>query len=167
MKNIALIGFMGSGKTAVSRALAKKIKRKIIDTDAVVEKRARMKIKRIFMECGEARFRKMEGSAARYAAGQKNVIIATGGGVVTRPGNIRALRKACLVVYLKNSFAVSAKRLRGRKDRPLFDHKNLKNARALFKKRRRLYKKAAHAVIATDKKTIKQVVNEIIKKAGR
>jgi shikimate kinase len=166
MKNIALIGFMGSGKTAVSRALAKKLKRKITDTDAVVEKRARMKIKKIFAKYGEARFRKMETSAAKYAAGQKNAIIATGGGIVTGPGNVRALRKSCLVVYLKNSFAISAKRLKGKKDRPLFDHENLGAAKALFAKRQGLYKKAAHVTVVTDKKTIAQAVNEIIKKAG-
>jgi shikimate kinase len=167
MKNIVLIGFMGSGKTAVSRALARKAKMMLLDTDSMIVKRSRMSIKRIFALYGEDEFRKRETKAAIAAAKSKNAVIATGGGIVTRKENIRALKKSGAMVYLKNSFAVSAKRLSGRTDRPLFDHKNIKKAKALFNKRRRLYSAAADLTVVTDRKSLKEVVEEIIRKGEK
>jgi len=167
MKNLVLIGFMGSGKTVISEALAKKTKRKILDTDTLVEETAGMRIKRVFAMYGEAYFRKMEAAAAARAAAEKDAIIATGGGIVLRPANIKALKKTGAIIYLKNSFEVSAKRLKGREDRPLFDYKHLEKTRILFKKRQPLYKDAADITIETDKKSVSRVVEEIIRKGGK
>jgi shikimate kinase len=167
MKNIILIGFMGSGKSVISGALAKKTKRKVLDTDALIEATAGMRIKRVFAMYGEAYFRKLEAAAAGAAAEEQNAIIATGGGIVTRPANIKALKKNGAIIYLKNSFEVSAKRLKGRDDRPLFDYKNLEKTKELFKKRQPLYKAAADIIIETDKKSASRVVDEIIKKGGK
>jgi shikimate kinase len=166
MKNIVLIGFMGSGKTAVSGALARKTKKKAIDTDRIIEKNSRMKVKNIFARYGEPYFRELETRAALLLTKKKNMIISTGGGIVTRRENVKVLRAAGVVVYLKNSFAVSARRLKGKKDRPLFDHKNLKSAKALFKKRQKLYSAAAHLTVETGKKTVSQVADEILKRTG-
>jgi shikimate kinase len=167
MKNIVLIGFMGSGKTVISEALAKKSKRKLLDTDALIEATAGMRIKRVFAMYGEAYFRKLEAAAASAAAVETDAIIATGGGIVMRPANIKALKKNGAVIYLKNSFEVSAKRLKGREDRPLFDYKNLEKTKELFKKRLPLYRAAADMTIETDKKSAGKVVDEIIKKGGK
>jgi shikimate kinase len=167
MKNIVLIGFMGSGKTAVAGAIAKKIKRKIIDVDALIEETAGMRIKRMFAMYGEPYFRKMEANSAAVAALEAGVIIATGGGIVVRPANITALKKNGVIIYLKNSFEVSAKRLKGKEDRPLFEHKSLEKTKALYVKRQALYKAAADMVIVTDKMTVTRVADEIIKKGGK
>ena len=167
MKNIVLIGFMGSGKSVISMALAKKIKRKILDTDAIVEANTGMRIKRLFGMYGEVYFRKQEVAAAAAAAEETGVIIATGGGIVTKHENVEALKKTGAIIYLKNSFEVSVKRLKGKDDRPLFDYKNLEATKALYKKRQALYKAAANLVIITDKKNVTQVVNEIIQKGGK
>lgn len=166
MKNIVLIGFMGSGKTAISEILAKKTKRKIIDIDALIEANAGMRIKRIFAMYGEPYFRKLETKAALLASEEAGVIIATGGGIVMRPANIAALKKNGAVVYLKNSFEVSAKRLKKDTDRPLFDHNNLEKTRALYVKRLPLYKAAADLTVVTDKKNVTAVAAEILKKGG-
>lgn len=167
MNNIVLIGFMGSGKTSVSKALAKKARMNLIDTDAMVEKKARLKIKKIFADKGEPHFRALEAAAAKKAAKLKNTVIATGGGIVKKPANVMALSKSGVVVYLKNSFETSRRRLAGKKDRPLFNHDNLAAARALFRQRQKLYRAAADAVVVTDKKNVAAVVAEILKKTGR
>lgn len=164
MKNIVLIGFMGSGKTVVSRVLSRKLKMKIIDIDTLIEKKARLKIKDIFKKFGEEYFRDLEEKVTRYVARKRNIIISTGGGIIKRENNIKNLKKNGIIVYLKNTFETSCKRLKGKKDRPLFNEKNLKATRKLFLQRLPLYKKAADIIIKTDDKSVKEVAEEIIKK---
>ncbi|MCX8093857.1 MAG: shikimate kinase [Candidatus Goldbacteria bacterium] len=162
-----LIGFMGSGKTVIAKQLSKILKRKIIDTDKIIEKRQKKKIKEIFKLYGEKFFRKVETDAVKYAGKQKNIIIATGGGVVIKPQNIKILKKNGIIVYLKNTFETSYKRLKNKKDRPLFKINNLKETRLLFNKRLKLYKRAADIIIKTDNKSIERVADEIIKKLDK
>lgn len=164
MQNIVLIGFMGSGKTVVAKALSKKLKMKIKDTDKLIEKTTKLKIKEIFAKYGEEYFRKIEKKVIKNVAKKKNIIISTGGGIVKNELNIKNLKRNGIIVYLKNSFLTSVKRLKNKKDRPLFDHKNLKNTKKLFILRQKLYEKAADIIIKTDNKSIKEVANEIIEK---
>ncbi len=164
MKNIILIGFMGSGKTVISRELSKRLKIKILDTDILIEKKAGIKIKNIFKKFGEEYFRDLEEKIVKDVSGKKNFIISTGGGIIKRQDNIKYLKKNGIVVYLKNTFETSRKRLKGKKDRPLFNEKNLKAARKLFFQRLKLYKNAADIIVKTDNKSIKEVADEIIKK---
>lgn len=166
MGNLVLTGFMGSGKTSVAKTLSKLTGMKAVDTDEIVEKKSGKKISRIFAEKGEEYFRTLESRAARTAASMKNVIIATGGGIIKKPENIKALKKTGTVIFLKNSFAVSAKRLKNKEDRPLFRNDNIKQARELYKKRLPVYIKCADIIINTDTKTIRKVAEEIIRKTA-
>ncbi len=166
MGNLVLTGFMGSGKTSVSKELSKLTGMKAVDTDQMVEKKSGKKISRIFAEKGEEYFRGLESAAAKKAASMKNVIIATGGGIIKKPENIKALRKTGTVIFLKNSFAVSAKRLKNKKDRPLFMQDKIGQARELYKGRLPLYIKQADIIINTDRKTIRQAAEEIIRKTA-
>lgn len=120
MQNIVLIGFMGSGKTVVAKALSKKLKMKIKDTDKLIEKTTKLKIKEIFAKYGEEYFRKIEKKVAKNVSRGKNIIISTGGGIVKNEINIKNLKKNGIIVYLKNSFLTSVKRLKNKKDRPLW-----------------------------------------------
>jgi shikimate kinase len=158
---------MGSGKTSVANKLSKILKRKIIDTDKIIEKNQKIKIKTIFKLYGEEHFRKIESRAVKFAGKHKNIIISTGGGVVIKPQNIKELKKNGIVVYLKNTFETSLQRLKNKKDRPLFTLDNLKKTRLLFNKRLPLYKKAADIIIKTDNKSIEEVVCEIIKRMDK
>jgi len=164
MRNIVLIGFMGSGKTVVSKVLSKKLKMKIKDTDELIEKTTKLKIKEIFAKYGEEYFREIEKKVVSNVSKRKNIIISTGGGIVKNELNIKNLKKNGIIVYLKNSFLTSVKRLKNKKDRPLFDHQNLKNTKKLFNLRQKLYKNAADIIIKTDNKSIKEVAKEIIEK---
>jgi shikimate kinase len=166
MKNIVLIGFMGSGKTVVARALASKLKMKIIDLDANIVRKAGMKIKYIFARYGEGRFRELETAEAKAASRKKGAIIAAGGGIVIRPENMAALVKNGIVVYLKNSFQTSYNRVKGDRDRPLFNAGDLSGFKRLFKKRQGIYRSFADVTVITDGKTVRQAADEIIRRTG-
>ena len=84
-KNIILIGFMGCGKTTFGKKIARQLSRQFIDTDKYIEKSQERTISTIFAEEGEAAFRQMEQDAAAALAQEKNLVIATGGGVVKSP----------------------------------------------------------------------------------
>lgn len=167
MKNIVLIGFMGSGKTVVAKRLSKILKRKIIDTDTLIEKKQKIKIKKIFQLYGEEYFRSLESDVVKFVANQKNKIISTGGGIIKNPQNIKNLKKNGIIVYLKNKFKTSLKRLKYKKDRPLFNVVDIKRTKQLFNRRLKLYKKAADIIIKTDEKKIIEVADEIIEKVGK
>jgi shikimate dehydrogenase len=99
-KNIALIGMPGCGKTTTGRALAKRTGRTFVDVDALIVEKAGQSIPDIFAESGEAGFRKIETEVLASVAGQSGLVIATGGGVVTRPENRRLLRQNSTIVFL-------------------------------------------------------------------
>jgi shikimate dehydrogenase len=118
MKNIVLIGLSGSGKSTLGARVAERFKLDFFDTDAEAEKRAGMSVSEIFSERGEARFRELEAESAAAAARREGCVIATGGGVILREENMRALRQNGLVVFLDRPPAQIAESLDARA-RPL------------------------------------------------
>ncbi len=99
--NVALIGMPGSGKTAVGQCLAGLTDRKLIDTDELISSRAGCDIPSIFAEKGEEYFRKLETEVLREVSKESGNIIATGGGIVTRPENKSLLRQNSVTVMLE------------------------------------------------------------------
>jgi shikimate kinase len=162
-KNIVVIGFMGSGKTEVSKVLGKKLGRKVIEVDdLIIGKSKRKTINDIFEKDGETVFREFEIEAAKDIKDEKGVIISTGGGAVMNKIIMDYYRENGEVVYLETSFHECAKRLEPFNDRPLF--KNLLGARKLFEFRRPLYDYYSDYMVNTNGKTIKQIADEIIRK---
>src|SRR5258706_5042759 len=102
-KNIVLIGFMGTGKTVTAKVLARKLRRRMVELDAVIEKQERKSIPEIFAAKGEAYFRRAERKALLRTLRQGNLVISTGGGVIVKPQNIRDLKKTSLVICLTAS----------------------------------------------------------------
>ncbi len=100
MKSIILTGMMGSGKTTCGKRLAGLLRRRFVDTDAAVVRRAGKPIPEIFEQDGEAVFRDWEARVCRELAGRRDLVVATGGGVILRPENVEALREAGAVVFL-------------------------------------------------------------------
>jgi shikimate dehydrogenase len=100
-RNIALIGMPGCGKSTVGRILAQKMGRPFADIDTQIEAAAGKKIPRIFNEDGEETFRRLETRVLAEEAKKSGSVLATGGGVVTRPENLDLLRQNCVIVYLK------------------------------------------------------------------
>jgi shikimate kinase len=162
-KNIVLIGFMGTGKTSVGAALAKRLGRVSHDIDAMIEADQRKKIAQLFEERGEDHFRRLEKDKIREAAALDGAVITTGGGAVMDPENVERLKKNGVMICLSASSATILKRVGRSKNRPL-----LKNApdpqkaiEELLARRRAQYEQAADVTVATDGKTAEQVAAQI------
>ncbi len=100
MKSIVLTGMMGSGKTTCGRLLARRLGRRLADTDQLVVADIGMPIADYFALRGEAAFRDAESAVCRRLSGRADLVIATGGGAVLRPENVAALKARGVVVFL-------------------------------------------------------------------
>lgn len=123
MTNIVLTGPMGSGKTTVGRLAAETLGRGFRDTDSMVEESAGRTVSEIFADDGEVRFRELESEAVAALALEDNMVIATGGGAVLDPANMRRLRMNGVIVNLEAHPRVLAERLEGSAERPLLNVK--------------------------------------------
>lgn len=117
--NIVLVGFMGTGKSAVGRRLARCLRRDFIDMDAVIEERAGKSISRIFAEDGEPYFRRLERALVQELAREPNRVIAGGGGVVLNPDNLADFSRSGLVVCLTAAPEEILRRVKTATHRPL------------------------------------------------
>lgn len=161
--NIVLIGFMGSGKTTVSRIVGEKLNKEVIEMDDLILKLSKRKtISEIFEKDSEIRFRELEIQVAKLVASKKNVVISTGGGVVMNKIIIDYFSENGKIVYLETSFDTVEKRLKNEKDKPLF--KNVLKARKLFEFRKPLYDYFSEYMVNTNEKTPEEVADEILVK---
>lgn len=119
MKNIVLIGFMGTGKTTIGRLLASRLGCPFIDSDKKVEYENNMTIREIFERHGEGYFRQKEKDVIAKIARYNNVVIATGGGVVLSTENMRRLKKKGIIIALTASSNIILERTKRRTTRPL------------------------------------------------
>ena len=167
MRNkITLIGYMGSGKSTISRALSALTDAKIIDLDDWIEAKEHKSISKIFKTHGEAYFRKLETAALNEVFGLPgNYIVSLGGGTPCQPGNMALINKKSVSFYLKTSPETLFEHLKSEKEkRPLIAHlsdSELKEFIATHLKERSVfYEKAAHTVI-TDGKSPEEIAKEI------
>jgi shikimate kinase len=164
--SIALIGYMGTGKTAVGKVLAEKLGKEFIELDAEIEKQAGLSIPEIFRRDGETGFRQKEIEVTRAISDRKNAVIACGGGIVLNKINIDRLKKECVIVCLTASPAVIIKRTAtdgGR--RPLLPVADqVGKIKEMLKYRRPFYDRAADFVVNTSRLKPESVAGEIIKK---
>ena len=124
MRRIILIGYMGSGKTTVGRALAKELDMPFYDLDWYIESRMRKKVSQIFAEQGEEGFRRIERNMLHEVAEFENVVISCGGGTPCFFDNMEYMNSQSQVVWLKASPEVLHKHLlMGKGDRPLLKGK--------------------------------------------
>ncbi len=164
--NIALIGFMGTGKTAVGQALAEKLSRKFVELDWLIEQKAGKSIPEIFQEDGEIAFRELEIGVTKKIAEEKYSVIACGGGLVLNKINIDRLRESSRIVYLTASPRVILKRVANEEgQRPLIEVDNpTQTIGKLLKFRKPFYERAADITINTSKLDINTVVEQIIER---
>lgn len=116
--NVALIGFMGTGKTLLGRMLAQRWGWRFVDTDSLVEQQLGCSVAEVFERYGEAFFRQQETEALRTLEGERHLVIATGGGVPTRPENVRSLRRHAVLVLLTASPEIIVQRVQPVHSRP-------------------------------------------------
>ncbi|MBN2831240.1 MAG: shikimate kinase [Candidatus Omnitrophica bacterium] len=163
MGNIYLVGFMGTGKTAVGRELAKKKKWRFVDLDELIELREGRSIADIFSKKGEAYFRRLEKKVLKEVSGENRFVVSCGGGIVTNEGNIKIMRESGLIICLKATPAAILKRTKGSACRPLLNVKNPKERISFLLKLRSPYYAKAHKSINTSNLSIPEVVKSIIK----
>lgn len=162
--SIALIGFMGTGKTAVGKVLAKRLKREFVELDSLIAHKAGKPISEIFQQDGEIAFRELEIEVAKEVSQRKKVIIACGGGLVLNQINIDRLRRESIIVYLTASPKVILKRISsdGEK-RPLLEVANpALTIRELLQFRKPFYQRAANITINTSRLNVDSVAEQII-----
>jgi shikimate kinase len=166
--NIALIGFMGAGKTVTGRALAAELYMNFIDLDDVIEEKTGKTIPDIFAEQGEPAFRDIETDVLKEACSKQFSVIACGGGIILRKENIDLLNRSALVVYLWAETAALLQRIGGSKGkRPLLDVEDPAAAiDDLLKARRNFYEKTADITVDTTGLTTNSVVRQIISELG-
>ena len=161
--NIVLIGFMGSGKSTISRALSKVFAMDVIEMDQVIAERENMSISEIFEVHGEEYFRNLETKLLRELQARKGVVISCGGGVPMREENVVEMKKNGKVVLLTAKPETILERVKGSHERPLLENnKNVAFISDLMEKRRMKYEAAADIIIGTDGKTEFEICEEII-----
>lgn len=163
-KHKVLIGFMGSGKSSVARMLASRLGRRLVDTDAEIEREQGMTVSEIFAQRGEEEFRKLEHALLqRLARENEPLVISTGGGLAAQPRNRQALSDLGTVIYLQVQPRTVLARLRQDKTRPLLQGADKEErVRTLLAAREPLYRAAADICIETDTLTPGEIVAQIL-----
>ncbi len=161
LSNIVLIGFMGTGKTAVGKKLAVDLGLEFVDTDDLIEKREGRSVSEIFRDTGEEYFRRVEREVIAELAERKGLVVATGGGAVLNPDNVASLRKKGRWVCLRARPRTIMTRLSHHKDRPLLNKKNQQQEIKRLLSQRDPYYRQADLTVDTDRLTPAQAAMKI------
>lgn len=153
---------MGTGKTTVGKELARKKKWQFADLDGLIELKDRRTIADIFAKEGEPYFRRLEKKTLKEVSGEKNFVIACGGGIVIDPENIRVMKEAGIIVCLCASPEVILKRTAQFGHRPLLNAEDPRARIELLLKMRAPYYARADVSIDTSKISVDKVVAKIL-----
>ena len=162
MSNIILIGYMGSGKTSISKKLGEILDREVIELDNIISNKAGISINEIFNKYGEDYFRDMETQVLKESLNKNNTIISTGGGIIVKEENIELLKDSGIVIYLMISPEEVIKRTKKDNTRPLLKDKNIVEIEDMIKNREEKYEKASDFKIDTNNKNIDKIIEEIL-----
>ena len=155
---------MGAGKSTVGKQLAKALGRDFYDTDKEIERRTGVSISWIFEMEGESGFRQREQKVLDELSQLKNIVLATGGGIVLAEENRRMLRSRGYVVYLSTSIEQLLRRTNKDKNRPLLQTDNPKETvKTLMAERTPLYQGVADIELRTGEQSIQYVVSGLVK----
>jgi shikimate kinase len=167
--NVVLVGFSGTGKSHVGRELARRLGRPFVDTDERLVERFGMPIADVFRERGEASFRAAEAEEVAAACGGHDAVVALGGGAIVADDSFRVAREGNLIVRLSASLDTIYARLTsapGAEERPMLaGEEPRRRIAALLANREQRYAEA-DATVATDGRSVGQVVDEVARIAG-
>jgi len=164
-KNIILVGPMGSGKTTIGKRLSESLGLKFFDSDIEIINNTGVSIDHIFDVEGEKGFRLRESEILKKLCSVPHIVIATGGGAVLLEANRELIKSSGQVVYLLSSVDQILRRTSKSKTRPLLEKSNnrRKTIMDIVAARDSLYREVASLIIDTDRKNLKDVIDEIIK----
>jgi shikimate kinase len=162
ISNIALIGFMGTGKSTVGRLVAEQLHFEFLDTDEVIESRTHKSIAAIFADDGEPAFRRHEAELIAELSSRQRLVLSTGGGLGANPDNIASLKRHALVVCLWASPDTIWERVRGQTHRPLLKEADPPTKiRQLLAAREPFYK-LADVLLNTELRSLKEVAQQVL-----
>jgi shikimate kinase len=157
---IYLVGFMGSGKTAVGRRIAERLALPFVDLDTEIERTSGLTIRALFESFGEPAFRERESVFLEGTEAIPHGVISTGGGSFVSDRNRREIARLGTAVHLEVSFDVVRARLAKNTDRPLFT--GLEQAAALYAERERFYRMAPVRVALAGSESIEQTTDKVL-----
>ncbi|MDD4954707.1 MAG: shikimate kinase [Candidatus Omnitrophica bacterium] len=147
MKNIYLVGFMGTGKTTAGKILADRLKRKFIEMDEVIEKEEKKSIPEIFAKKGEQHFRTLENNLLKKISKETDLVVSCGGGLICNQENLKILKESGVVFNLTAKPKEIYERTKKYTNRPLLNVNNPEEKiEELVKKRNPYYSKAHHTI---------------------
>jgi shikimate kinase / 3-dehydroquinate synthase len=162
-QNIFLVGLMGSGKTTVGRALAKRLNKRFIDSDHEIEARTGVSIPVIFELEGEQSFRQREADVIRELTALDDIVLATGGGAILNPASREYLKSRGTVIYLQASVNQILQRTSHDRNRPLLQTADpRKRIEELAQQREPYYREVAHIVVETGRPNVQSLLNSIL-----
>ncbi|MBN1419512.1 MAG: shikimate kinase [Planctomycetes bacterium] len=161
--NLVLIGYRGTGKTAIGRRLAERLDLAYVGLDDEIVRRAGKSIPEIVAEAGWDRFRDIESEVVRDAAARDRCVLDTGGGAILRRRNVEALRRNGFVVWLRAGIADIVRRIHGDTQRPsLTGQKSFtEEVEEVLAERRPKYAAAADVEIDTSSLSIDAAADRI------
>jgi shikimate kinase len=161
--NLYLVGFMGTGKTTVGRAVAQRIGFHLVDSDHEIERLQGKTIPQIFAQEGEPAFRAMERAFVENGHPATRTLVACGGGLVVQPGMLAALKNKGVVVCLHASVETILERTARQRNRPLLEVEDpVARIRTLYAAREPIYKQSG-TVILTDSRPLQDIVAHVIR----
>ena len=165
-RNLYMVGFMGTGKSAVGRRLASKLGYRFLDSDLAIEQAEKRSITEIFAEAGEPAFREMERRFIESGHPEEGCVVSCGGGLVTGEGMPALLRSKGFVVCLWASAETIHARTKDSSHRPLLNGPEpLERIRALLREREPSYL-AAGKLVSTDSRTLPEVTEAVLRLYG-
>lgn len=166
--NVYLIGFMGTGKSAVASCLGSEYSLDVVEMDELLVKKEGESIANIFAQKGEKYFRERESSLLEEISTERNKVISCGGGVVLRKENVQRMRESGKIVLLTASAEVILERVKQDEGRPLLKgKKHPKEIHNLMEERRERYEEAADIIICTNGKSVKEISEELMEELKR
>jgi shikimate kinase len=166
VSKIILVGMMGAGKTTIGKLLSNKLGFDFIDLDKIIEEKSGVKINTIFEIEGEAGFRDRELQVLSDSIEKDQVIISTGGGIVTNEkSKARLIKNNALIIYLKANLQTLFNRLKNDNSRPILNVDNKEQViKKILEEREPLYQELSDMVVDTSHMKSIDVVKFIMKK---
>ena len=166
MKKVYLVGYMGSGKSAIGKRLSFATKMPYYDMDNEIVRRTGLTIPQIFEMYGEEYFRELETEYLRSFR-DEFCIISTGGGVAMRKENREIMRKTGLVFFLNAPFRDIWRRISTDRNRPIVQRSTRSDLEKLFNERKPHYLQSAHFKVETENRSLRDIMDYIAFQIGR